>query len=129
MPAQPPKQSVDSPRSAIFLICAGCLLALLTAAWFASNLGDEPFVDEYAYITQSYQPDLVYAGLWSDPSWLDVVGYDLVPLPKYFINLAYRAAGLPRPSRRDAIAWPVRALLSPGIDQQRRHGRYLAGDR
>jgi 4-amino-4-deoxy-L-arabinose transferase-like glycosyltransferase len=105
MPAQPPKQSVDSPRSASYLIRAGCLLALLSAGWFASNLADESFADEYAYITQSYQPDLVYSGHWSDPSWLDVVGYDLVPLPKYFINLAYRAAGLPRPNRRDAVAW------------------------
>ena len=41
----------------------------------------------------------------SDPSWLEGPGYDLVPLPKYFINLAFRAAGISRPTRRDAIAW------------------------
>ena len=69
------------------------------------SLGDDPFVDEYAYITQSYQGDLVFAGRMNDPSWLNGVCYDLVPLPKYLINLAFRAAAVPRPAPRDAFAW------------------------
>jgi 4-amino-4-deoxy-L-arabinose transferase-like glycosyltransferase len=73
--------------------------------FFALGLSDEPFVDEYAYITQSYQPDLVFAGRTKDRSWLEGLSYDLVPLPKYLINLAYRAAAVPRPARRDAISW------------------------
>jgi 4-amino-4-deoxy-L-arabinose transferase-like glycosyltransferase len=81
------------------------LVGILSAAFFALGLGDAPFVDEYAYITQSYQPDLLFAGRTHDASWLECLSYDLVPLPKYFINLAFRAAGTPRPSRRDALAW------------------------
>jgi 4-amino-4-deoxy-L-arabinose transferase-like glycosyltransferase len=73
--------------------------------FFSLGLADQSFVDEYAYITQSYQPDLLFAGKWNDPSWLEGLGYDLVPLPKYFINFALRAAEIPRPLRRDAIAW------------------------
>jgi 4-amino-4-deoxy-L-arabinose transferase-like glycosyltransferase len=82
---------------------AGVLV--LVAAVFAIELGDPPFVDEYAYITQSYQPDLLYAGDYNSPYWLESIAYDLVPLPKYCINLAFRAADIPRPRRRDAIAW------------------------
>jgi 4-amino-4-deoxy-L-arabinose transferase-like glycosyltransferase len=81
------------------------LIGLLSALFFSLGLIDQPFVDEYAYITQSYQPDLLLAGKWNDPYWLEVLGYDLVPLPKYFINFAYRAAGIPRPQRREAMAW------------------------
>ncbi len=81
------------------------MIGLLAAGWFALGLPDKPFVDEYAYITQSYQPDLVFAGLTNDSTWLDGLGYDLVPLPKFWINLAFRAAGVPRPARRDALAW------------------------
>jgi 4-amino-4-deoxy-L-arabinose transferase-like glycosyltransferase len=69
------------------------------------GLGDEPFIDEYAYITQSYQPDLVVAGRTNDPEWLEFQAYDLVPLPKYFINAAFRLAGIPRPGRGAALAW------------------------
>ncbi|MBV8309417.1 MAG: hypothetical protein JO344_03350, partial [Planctomycetaceae bacterium] len=86
-------------------LCRAGLIGILSAAFFALGLGDEPFVDEYAYITQSYQPDLLFAGRADDASWLDVLSYDLVPLPKYLINLAFRASGTPRPSRRDALAW------------------------
>ena len=81
------------------------LIGIVAAAFFALGLGDVPFVDEYAYITQSYQPDLLFAGQTNHPSWLEGLSYDLVPLPKYFINLAYRASSIPRPTRRDAIAW------------------------
>ncbi len=81
------------------------MIGLLAAGCFALGLRDAPFVDEYAYITQSYQPDLVYSGRTNDASWLDGLGYDLVPLPKFWINLAFRAAGIPRPSPWDALAW------------------------
>ena len=75
------------------------LVGILAAGFFCLGLGDEPFVDEYAYITQSYQPDLVFAGRTNDRAWLERVAFDLVPLPKYLINLSFRAAGIPRPSR------------------------------
>ncbi|MGC8643459.1 MAG: ArnT family glycosyltransferase [Isosphaeraceae bacterium] len=105
MPAQHLSRSADSTISLGSLICWGGLIALVAAVFFASDLGDEPFVDEYAYITQSYQPDLVFAGRSNDPAWLTTLCYDLVPLPKYLINLAFRATRIRRPTPRDAFAW------------------------
>ncbi|MDG3006291.1 phospholipid carrier-dependent glycosyltransferase [Paludisphaera mucosa] len=72
---------------------------------FGWNLGDVPFVDEYAYITQSYYADLLFEGRTNDPAWLDFPAYDLVPLPKYLIGLALRAAGERRPGPEAARAW------------------------
>jgi 4-amino-4-deoxy-L-arabinose transferase-like glycosyltransferase len=101
----------QSPRTANSLTPAwphwkwGVVIGLLAAGWFALGLRDEPFADEYAYITQSYQPDLIFAGRKNDVSWLEGPGYDLVPLPKLWINLAFRAAGIPRPSPRNALTW------------------------
>ena len=69
----------------------------LAAGFFALGLGDEPFVDEYAYITQSYQPDILLAGRSNDLAWLDAITYDLVPLPKYLINCLVPAGGNPPP--------------------------------
>ncbi len=105
MPAQYSPRTAKSPRAARSLWRAGGVIGLLAAGWFALGLRDVPFVDEYAYITQSYQPDLVFSGRKNDVSWLDGLGYDLVPLPKFWINLAFRLAGIPRPARRDALAW------------------------
>ena len=104
MPAgEPTRLTKSTPKERLHLGWAA-LVGILSAAFFALGLGDEPFVDEYAYITQSYQPDLLFAGRTDDASWLEVLSYDLVPLPKYFINLAFRAAGTPRPSR--GTLWP-----------------------
>ena len=57
-----PSRSANSPTAAWSLWHGRRLIGLLAAGLFALGLGDEPFVDEYAYITQSYQPDLVFAG-------------------------------------------------------------------
>jgi 4-amino-4-deoxy-L-arabinose transferase-like glycosyltransferase len=81
------------------------LIAILASGFFALGLGDVSFVDEYAYITQSYQPDLLFSGRANDPAWLESLAYDLVPLPKYLINLAFRMAQIPRPNREAAIRW------------------------
>jgi 4-amino-4-deoxy-L-arabinose transferase-like glycosyltransferase len=105
MPAQHSLRTAKSPRAAWSLWCLGILIGLLATGWFALGLRDTPFVDEYAYITQSYQPDLVFSGRMNDTSWLDGLGYDLVPLPKFWINLAFRSAWIRRPARRDALAW------------------------
>src|SRR5271166_4328935 len=95
MPAQQSLPTANPPRPAWSLWRGGVVI----------GLRDAPFVDEYAYITQAYQPDLVFSGRMNDASWLDGLGYDLVPLPKFWINLAFRAAGIPRPSPWDALAW------------------------
>jgi 4-amino-4-deoxy-L-arabinose transferase-like glycosyltransferase len=105
MPAQQSLRAANSPRAAWSLWSGGVVIGLLAAGLFALGLRDAPFVDEYAYITQSYQPDLVFSRRMNDASWLDGLGYDLVPLPKFWINLAFRAAGIPRPSPWDALAW------------------------
>jgi 4-amino-4-deoxy-L-arabinose transferase-like glycosyltransferase len=81
------------------------LLGCLASGLFALGLGDGPFVDEYAYITQSYQADLFFNGRTHDPAWLETLSYDLVPLPKYLINASFRLAGIARPARSSAVAW------------------------
>jgi 4-amino-4-deoxy-L-arabinose transferase-like glycosyltransferase len=105
MPAQHPSRSANSPAAAWSLFRKAGLIGSLAAGFFALGLGDEPFVDEYAYITQSYQPDLLYSGRTNDPAWLEFLGYDLVPLPKYLINLSLRLARIPRPGRSSALLW------------------------
>ena len=128
MPAQQPLRTANSPRAAWSLWRGGVVIGLLAAGCFALGLGDVPFVDEYAYITQSYQPDLVFAGRMNDVSWLDGLGYDLVPLPKFWINLAFRAAGIPRPSPWNAARLVRQHILSMG-DRARAAHRAAALDR
>jgi 4-amino-4-deoxy-L-arabinose transferase-like glycosyltransferase len=81
------------------LIGAAALVA------FGLRIGDPSFVDEYAYITQSYYADLFLSGDWNDPAWLDFPAYDLVPMPKYLIGVALRVAGEPRPGPTAARLW------------------------
>jgi hypothetical protein len=108
--------SANSLATAFSKAQKASLIGLLAACLFALGLTDGAFVDEYAYITQSYQPDLLLAGKRHDPSWLEGLAYDLVPLPKYLINFAYRAAGIARPQRRDAIAWYAKTSYRWGAD-------------
>ena len=105
MPAQDASRSANSLPASWSPCWSAGVIAILAAGFFALGLRDEPFVDEYAFITQSYQPDLLYAGRRNDPAWLEILAYDLVPLPKYFINAAFRLAGIPRPGRESAMAW------------------------
>jgi 4-amino-4-deoxy-L-arabinose transferase-like glycosyltransferase len=105
VPAQQSLQTARYTRATWSPWKEGVVVGLLSAGWFALGLRDEPFVDEYAYITQSYQPDLIFSGRMNDASWLDGLGYDLVPLPKFWINLAFRAAGIPRPAPWNALTW------------------------
>ena len=60
-------------------------IACSAVAVFASGLYAESFVDEYAYITQSYYADLFFGRQFNDRAWLDFPAYDLPPLPKYLI--------------------------------------------
>ena len=88
---------------------------MVAAVVFCSGLLDDAFVDEYAYITQSYYSDLFFGGRRDDPAWLDDFAYDLQPLPKYFIGPALHAAGTSMPGPADAARWyaerphPIRA--------------------
>jgi 4-amino-4-deoxy-L-arabinose transferase-like glycosyltransferase len=80
-------------------------VALLAVVIFSSGLYDDEFVDEYAYITQSYYADLFFGGHRDDPAWLDEFALDLQPLPKYFIGPGLHAANIRMPGPRDAARW------------------------
>jgi len=98
-------RTANSPNSAArssWLIAGATILA---AGFFLSGLGNEPFADEYAYITQAYFVDLLADGKINDPAWLEFPAYDLPPLPKYLIGLSLHAAGIPLPGREAAYAW------------------------
>lgn len=83
----------------------GAGIGLVAAAVFASGIRDTSFVDEYAYITQSYYADLFFAGRFRDAAWIDYPALDLPPLPKYFIGCGLRTAHIRRPGPRDAYRW------------------------
>ena len=74
-------------------------------AVFTCGLTEESFVDEYAYITQSYYSDLFFGGRRNDAAWLDFFALDVQPLPKYFIGPGLHAAGIRMPGPRDAYRW------------------------
>ena len=71
---------------------------------FVSGLFAKSFEDEYAYISQSYYADLFFAGHDSRTRLGSTFpAYDLPPLPKYLIGLAFRSGAAPhadRPRRR-----------------------------
>ena len=86
-PSQQNERSADSPKSSISSICK--LVAVCAALLvFAGGLFSQSFVDEYAYITQSYYTDLMLEGRFNDKAWLEFYAYDLQPLPKYLIGLS-----------------------------------------
>src|SRR5260370_3309467 len=80
-----------------------CVLALVV---FGLNLGSEArFVDESAYLSQSYFADLWLTGDLNNPGWLTYPAVDLPPFPKYLIGLALRLSGYPRPGPQSARRW------------------------
>ncbi len=82
---------------AIFACCLG---------WFGWGLASEPhFMDESAYISQSFYADLLREGRWNHPAWLDYAACDLPPLPKYMIGVELWIEGFRRPSLADSRTW------------------------
>ena len=82
------------------------LVALISLTVFGYDLSSEPhFVDESAYLSQSFYADLMLGAKWDDPSWLSYAGYDLPPLPKYVIGWSLRAHGYRRPGPLAMRAW------------------------
>jgi len=98
----PSDESTPSSRSRFRLLALVGVVALGILGW---GIFDPPFVDEYAYISQSYYADLLFDGKTNDRAWLDFPAYDLVPLPKYGIGLALRGAGRSRPGPEAARMW------------------------
>jgi 4-amino-4-deoxy-L-arabinose transferase-like glycosyltransferase len=108
MGSTPPEhhaRSTNSPQAAGYLSRRAAVLGLLALALFAANLFANSFVDEYAYITQSYYADRFFGGQFNHPDWLDVYAFDLQPVPKYLIGVSLRAAHLRMPAPTDAAQW------------------------
>jgi 4-amino-4-deoxy-L-arabinose transferase-like glycosyltransferase len=103
----PSHQNARSADSAKLSISSICKLVAICAALlvFAGGLYSRSFVDEYAYITQSYYTDLMLEGRFNDKAWLEFCAYDLQPLPKYLIGLALHLAHIELPGRGDANNW------------------------
>jgi hypothetical protein len=81
-------------------------VTLLSLTFLGWDLPAElPFVDESAYLSQSFFADLWLAAKWDHPTWLGYAGYDLPPLPKYVIGIALRVGGYERPGPSAMAAW------------------------
>ncbi|WP_422925978.1 ArnT family glycosyltransferase [Singulisphaera sp. PoT] len=82
------------------------IVGIVTGSYFAIGLKTEPsFVDEWAYISQSYYASLFFDGSRDHAAWLDYPAYDLPPLPKYLIGGALSLAQYPLPGPADARKW------------------------
>lgn len=103
-PPRPAPSSGFAPSASLRIAAFG-LLGVAALAAFAFRIDDAAFVDEYAYITQSYYADFFFNGDRDEPAWVDFPAFDLVPLPKYLIGAALRVAGEPRPSGVAAQMW------------------------
>lgn len=104
-PSHQSGRSANSPRPSLSLAWLTAAVIVAAALTFALGIGDKPFVDEYAYISQSYYADLFFEGRANDPAWLDLPAYDLQPFPKYLIGVCLHAARLPMPGPANANAW------------------------
>ncbi len=84
----------------------GTMVGLVAFASFGYDLPSQPhFVDESAYLSQTYYADLWLSGDVNHPAWLDRPAYDLPPLPKYLFGVALRVVGRSRPGPAAAEAW------------------------
>src|SRR4051794_21915762 len=88
------------------LIACAAAVFVLTLFAFAFRLSREGhFIDESAYIAQSYYFDLFLRGARDDVEWLNMPAVDVPPLTKYLIGASLWAGGHPRPGPSDAWAW------------------------
>ncbi len=103
----------------------GFAVVVLAAAVFGFRLDDEPhFMDESAYLSQSYFFDMFASGLSNDPRWLEYPAYDLPPLPKYLVGGSLRLHDMPRPGRASMIAWYRNPKTRVGSADLLRAGRW-----
>ncbi|MDR3637570.1 MAG: phospholipid carrier-dependent glycosyltransferase [Isosphaeraceae bacterium] len=105
MPETSP-ESGDFTRPARSCWRWGAAVGLAALIWFLVGLPSEPhFVDESAYISQSFYADLALRGDVQSAAWLDYPAYDLPPLPKYLIGGALALGGYDRPGMEAARQW------------------------
>jgi 4-amino-4-deoxy-L-arabinose transferase-like glycosyltransferase len=93
------------PRTLLSWFGKSAAIACVALAFFVPGLVADSFVDEYAYISQSFYADLFFEGQFNHRLWLEYYAYDLQPLPKYLIGLSLRLARLPMPKSADAASW------------------------
>ena len=105
MPSDQSARPACSPQTSRSWLWMAAGVACAAMAVFAWGIFDASFEDEYAYIAQSYYADLFFAGRFNDLAWLEFPAYDLPPLPKYLIGLAFRVGRLPMPQPSAAWAW------------------------
>jgi Dolichyl-phosphate-mannose-protein mannosyltransferase len=102
MPDTPP--AIDQSSRRRLLLGLGVFVVACGVLGF--RLGYEtPFVDESAYVAQSFYADLFLEGRHDDPAWLDYAAVDLPPLTKYLVGFALRAGGYARPGRSAPGDW------------------------
>ena len=95
--ATPSVALTDGSTATLVSVMAGQLMSTVSPSVLLARRVDDSFVDEYAYITQSYYADHFFQGDFHHRDWLDFFAMDLQPLPKYLIGFALRAAHLPMP--------------------------------
>ncbi len=109
-------------RAKVFF--AGAATAFIALASFAYHLSREPhFMDESAYLSQTYFAKLFAEGKVHDVSWIEYPGIDLPPLAKYSIGLAVSIGGERFLTKGDARRW----YLSPGTFQPETAAMLYAG--
>lgn len=101
---EPPPDIPAAPRRLVF--SRGLAVFVVACGVFGHDLGGEPhFVDESAYVAQSFYADLFLEGRRDDPAWLEYPAFDLPPLAKYLVGFSWRVAGHPRPGPMASAAW------------------------
>lgn len=85
---------------------AAAVVFLVACASFFWKIDREPhFIDESAYISQTYFFTLLSEGKIDDSAWIEYPAVDLPPLPKYLIGMFLVQAGERIPGRDAARAW------------------------
>jgi 4-amino-4-deoxy-L-arabinose transferase-like glycosyltransferase len=93
-------------RRAWVTAIAGLFIFVIALGVFGYDRDAEPlFMDEAAYLSQSFYWDLLRNGRGDDPRWLDYPAYDLPPLSKYLVGASLQAHGVPRPVWMAYLAW------------------------
>ncbi len=115
--------SARSMRGGVTL--AAAVVFLVGSASFLWNLDREPhFIDESAYISQTYFSTLLFEGRVHDSGWVEYPAIDLPPLPKYLIGLFLSKAGERIPGRDAARAWYLDQSIRCESDAMLRIARY-----
>ncbi len=123
---------VPAPRpSSVRVLLGGALVFFVAWAFFAWNAPAQPvFVDETAYVAQSYFWDLLKRGKRDDWAWVEYHAYDLPPLEKYLAGIALELGGHRHPGRSAANAWfrNINAqVVPPAIVKSARWPTFLLG--